>query len=162
VEPKSVKVYAQKRPLTMYEDILVPTDGSESMDAVVEHAADIAAGRDATVHVLYVIDDRSFLTLQDGMKADVADELRAEGETATTSVAGQLEREGLTVRTKIRKGNPADEVLAYADDAGIDLIVMGTHGADYQRNMLGSVSQKVVTMSDVPVLTVNIAEQGER
>jgi nucleotide-binding universal stress UspA family protein len=143
----------------MYEDILIPTDGSESMETVVDHAADIAAERSATVHVLYVIDDRSFLTLQDDMKDDVLDELRAEGETATTSVAGRLEREGITVRTRIRKGNPADEVLAYADEAGVDLVVMGTHGADYQQNMLGSVSQKVVTMSDAPVLTVNIAGQ---
>jgi len=143
----------------MYEDILLPTDGSESMDAVIEHVADIAARRDATVHALYVIDDRSFLTLQDDMKGDVVDGLRTEGETATTTVASQLEAEGVTVRTAIRKGNPADEVLAYADKNGIDLVVMGTHGADYERNMLGSVSQKVVTMSAAPVLTVNIGER---
>lgn len=143
----------------MYEDILLPTDGSESMDAVIEHAADIAARRDATVHALYVIDDRSFLTLQDDMKGDVVDGLRTEGETATTTVASQLEADGVTVRTAIRKGNPADEVLAYADENGIDLVVMGTHGADYERNMLGSVSQKVVTMSAAPVLTVNIGGQ---
>src|SRR6056297_1283586 len=143
----------------MYEDILLPTDGSESMDAVIDHVADIAARRDATVHALYVIDDRSFLTLQEGMKADVVDGLRAEGETATTEVGSRLEAEGVTVRTAIRKGNPADEVLSYVDEAGIDLVVMGTHGADYERNMLGSVSQKVVTMSDVPVLTVNIGGQ---
>jgi len=143
----------------MYDDILLPTDGSESMDAVIEHAADIAARRDATVHALYVIDDRSFLTLQEDMKGDVVDGLQAEGETATTGVASRLEAEGVTVRTAIRKGNPADEVLAYVDEAGIDLVVMGTHGADYERNMLGSVSQKVVTMSDVPVLTVNIGGQ---
>ncbi|WP_049937099.1 universal stress protein [Haloplanus natans] len=143
----------------MYEDILLPTDGSESMDAVIEHAADIAARRDATVHALYVIDDRSFLTLQDDMKGDVVDGLRTEGETATTAVASQLEADGVTVRTAIRKGNPADEVLAYADENGIDLVVMGTHGADYERNMLGSVSQKVVTMSAAPVLTVNIGGQ---
>jgi nucleotide-binding universal stress UspA family protein len=143
----------------MYEDILLPTDGSESMDAVIDHAADIAARRGATVHALYVIDDRSFLTLQEGMKTDVVDGLRAEGETATTEAGRRLEAEGVTVRTEIRKGNPADEVLDYVDEAGIDLVVMGTHGADYERNMLGSVSQKVVTMSDVPVLTVNIGEQ---
>jgi len=111
------------------------------------------------VHALYVIDDRSFLTLQDDMKGDVVDGLRTEGETATTTVASQLEAEGVTVRTAIRKGNPADEVLAYADKNGIDLVVMGTHGADYERNMLGSVSQKVVTMSAAPVLTVNIGER---
>jgi len=143
----------------MYDDILLPTDGSESMDAVVDHTVDIAARRDATVHALYVVDDRSFLTLQEGMKSDVVDGLRKEGETATTEVASRLEREGVTVRTAIRKGNPADEVLDYVEEAGIDLVVMGTHGADYERNMLGSVSQKVVTMSDVPVLTVNITEQ---
>ncbi|AZH26612.1 universal stress protein [Haloplanus aerogenes] len=143
----------------MYEDILLPTDGSESMDAVIDHAADIAARRDATVHALYVIDDRSFLTLQEEMKGDVVDGLRAEGETATTAVASRLEADGVTVRTAIRKGNPADEVLDYVEEVGIDLVVMGTHGADYERNMLGSVSQKVVTMSDVPVLTVNIGER---
>jgi nucleotide-binding universal stress UspA family protein len=142
----------------MYEDILLPTDGSESMDAVVEHAADIASRRDATVHVLYVIDDRSFLTLQEGMKTDVVEELRVEGETATTDVAGALEAAGVTVRTDIRKGNPADEILAYLEERGVDLVVMGTHGADYQRNMLGSVSQKVVTMADVPVLTVKVGD----
>ncbi|MEF8856552.1 MAG: universal stress protein [Haloplanus sp.] len=143
----------------MYDDILLPTDGSESMDAVIDHAADIAARRDATVHVLYVIDDRSFLTLQEDMKSDVVDGLRDEGETATTAAASRLEAESVAVRTVIRKGNPADEVLDYVDETGIDLIVMGTHGADYERNMLGSVSQKVVTMSDVPVLTVNIGQR---
>jgi nucleotide-binding universal stress UspA family protein len=140
----------------MYEEILLPTDGSESMDAVVDHAADVAARRDATVHVLYVIDDRSFLTLQDGMQTDVEDELRAEGERATASVADRLEEVGVAVRTSIRKGDPGDEILAYGDEVGADLVVMGTHGDDYQRTMLGSVSQKVVTMADVPVLTVGI------
>jgi nucleotide-binding universal stress UspA family protein len=121
--------------------------------------ADIAARRDATVHALYVIDDRSFLTLQEGMKTDVVDGLQAEGETATTAVASRLEAEDAAVRTAIRKGNPGDEILDYVDEMGIDLVVMGTHGADYERNMLGSVSQKVVTMSDVPVLTVNIGQR---
>ena len=153
-----VWAYAPNRRTTMYEDILLPTDGSESMDAVVEHAADVAGRRDATVHVLYVIDDRSFLTLQEGMQADVVEELRVEGETATTDVAGRLEAAGATVRTEIRTGNPADEILACVEACGADLVVMGTHGADYQRNMLGSVSQKVVTMADVPVLTVKVGD----
>jgi len=142
----------------MYEDILLPTDGSESMDTVIEHAADIATRRGATVHALYVIDDRSFLTLQEEMKGDVIDGLQAEGEAAIDDAASRLDADGVDVRTVVRKGNPADEVLAYADEMGIDLVVMGTHGADYERNMLGSVSQKVVTMSDAPVLTVNIGD----
>jgi nucleotide-binding universal stress UspA family protein len=142
----------------MYDDILLPTDGSEGFETVVDHAVEIASGRDATVHILYVIDDRAFLTLEAGMQSEVAAELRAEGETATTRVADRLADAGIATHTEIRQGNPADEVLAYADGEGIDLVVMGTHGAAYERNMLGSVSQKVVTMADVPVLTVNIAE----
>ncbi|WP_299331527.1 universal stress protein [Haloplanus sp.] len=140
----------------MYEEVLLPTDGSESMDVVVDHAAEVAARRDATVHVLYVIDDRSFLTLQDGMQTDVENELRTEGETATAAVADRLDDAGVTVRTVIRKGDPGEEVLAYTEESGVDLVVMGTHGDDYQRTMLGSVSQKVVTMADVPVLTVGV------
>jgi nucleotide-binding universal stress UspA family protein len=142
----------------MYEDILLPTDGSESMDAVVEHTLDIATRRDATVHVLYVVDDRAFLTLQDEVQTDVLDELEAKGEAATTAMADRLTDAGIAVRTELRKGNPADVILDYSEAAGIDLVTMGTHGAEYEQNMLGSVSQKVVTMSKIPVLTVNIAD----
>jgi nucleotide-binding universal stress UspA family protein len=141
----------------MYDAILLPTDGSEGFDAVVDHAVELAADRDATVHVLYVVDDRSFLTLKAEMQSDVAAELREEGEAATARVADRLDDAGVGARTAIRRGNPADEILDYAAETGVDLVVMGTHGADYERNMLGSVSQKVVTMADVPVLTVNIA-----
>jgi nucleotide-binding universal stress UspA family protein len=140
----------------MYEEILLPTDGSESMEVVVDHAADVAARRDATVHVLYVIDDRSFLTLQDGMQTDVENELRTKGETATAAVADRLDDAGVAVRTVIRKGDPREEVLAYAEESGVDLVVMGTHGDDYQQTMLGSVSREVVTMADVPVLTIGV------
>ncbi|MFB6121947.1 MAG: universal stress protein [Haloferacaceae archaeon] len=142
----------------MYEDILLPTDGSESMDAVVDHTTDIATRRDATVHVLYVVDDRAFLTLQDEVQSDVLEELEAEGEAATSAMADRLREAGVDVHTELRKGNPADVILDYADEADIDLVTMGTHGAEYEQNMLGSVSQKVVTMSSVPVLTVNIAD----
>ncbi|MFB6108169.1 MAG: universal stress protein [Haloplanus sp.] len=145
----------------MYEDVLLPTDGSESMDAVVDHAVDIATRRDATVHVLYVVDDRSFLTLKEEMKADVVEGLREEGEAATARVASRLAEAGVDAHTELREGNPADEILAYADEVGADLVTMGTHGAQYRKNMLGSVSQKVVTMASVPVLTVNIADESE-
>ncbi|WP_276299326.1 universal stress protein [Halorussus lipolyticus] len=140
----------------MYETVLLPTDGSEAMETVVEHARDVAERRNADVHVLYVVDDRAFLTLDDERVPEVTDELHEEGERATDETAAQFE--DVDVTTEIRQGNPADEILSAADDRDADLVVMGTHGADPTRNMLGSVSQKVVTLSSVPVLTVNIAE----
>jgi len=140
----------------MYDTVLLPTDGSEATESVVEHASDIGARRDAEVHVLYVVDDRTFLTLSEDRVPEVSEELRAEGERATGEAAATLEGDGVDVTTAVREGNPADEILAYADDNDADLVVMGTHGADPTRDMLGSVSQKVVTLSSVPVLTVNI------
>ncbi|WP_137284441.1 universal stress protein [Halorussus salinisoli] len=140
----------------MYDTVLLPTDGSEAMETVVEHARDVAGRRGADVHVLYVVDDRAFLTLEDDRIPEVTDRLREEGERATDEAAARFD--DVTVTTEIRQGNPADEILAAADDRDADLVVMGTHGADPTRDMLGSVSQKVVTLSTVPVLTVNIAD----
>ena len=138
----------------MYDDILFPTDDSVSTEATTEHAREIAGERDATVHVLYVIDDRSFLTLDDEMQSEVLDELRADGEAATDSVATELEADGIDVTTALARGDPAEEILAYATNAEVDLVTMGTRGDDYTENMLGSTAQTVVSESTVPVLTV--------
>jgi nucleotide-binding universal stress UspA family protein len=145
----------------MYDTVLLPTDGSEAVATVVEHARDIAERRGADVHVLYVVDDRAFLTLEDDRIPDVTDRLREDGERATDEVASSFDADEVSVSTEIREGNPADQILAAADETGVDLVVMGTHGSDPTRNMLGSVSQKVVTLSSVPVLTVDIADADD-
>ena len=144
----------------MFGRILLPTDGTESMDAVVETAADIAAQRDAEVHVLYVIDDRAFLTLDEQMKTDVVTELEGEGEAATDRAAARLREAGIEVTTAIREGDPADQILAYADAVNADLITMGTRRGDYTNNMMGSVSQNVVARASMPVLTTNLAGEA--
>lgn len=142
----------------MYDDILVPTDGSLSTEAVLDHTIEIATGRDATLHVLYVIDDQVFLTLDHEMKEDVLEDLRYEGEQAINRVTDRLDAIGLDVETAIRQGKPADEIVEYAESRGIDVVTMGTQGEDYTENILGSTSEKVVTRSPVPVLTVNVSE----
>ncbi|WP_435176754.1 universal stress protein [Halorussus sp. AFM4] len=144
----------------MYDTVLLPTDGSDAMQTVVEHARDVAERRGADVHVLYVVDDRAFLTLDDDRVPDVTDRLREQGERATDETASAFGA-ALDVTTEIREGNPADEILAVADERDVDLVVMGTHGSDPTRNLLGSVSQKVVTLSSAPVLTVDIADADD-
>ena len=141
----------------MYSDILVPTDGSESVNRVLEHTVDIADGRDVTAHVLYVVDDRAFLAMDDGMHDEVLANLKAEGEAAVSAVRETLEANGLEVSTAISRGDPADLIVSYVEEAGIDLVTMGTHAGEYEQNMLGSTSQKVVTKSPVPVLTVDVS-----
>jgi nucleotide-binding universal stress UspA family protein len=146
---------------SMYSDILVPTAGSAAIEQVLEHTIDIAGGRDVTVHALYVVDDRAFLTMDDETQADVLAELQAEGDAATAVVRESLEQEGIDVTTAVLRGKPADCIVSYVEDTGIDLITMGTQAGEYRTNMLGSTSQKVVTQSPVPVLTVDVSEADE-
>ncbi|MCL9814680.1 universal stress protein [Natranaeroarchaeum aerophilus] len=143
----------------MYSDILVPTDGGASVETVLEHTTDIADEDSTTVHVLYVIDDGAFLTLQEEMKAEVLEDLQSEGERALSEVADSLDDAGYRVETAIRRGSPAETIVSYVDDADIDLVTMGTQADEFTENMLGSTSQKVVTKSPAPVLTVNVAEE---
>jgi nucleotide-binding universal stress UspA family protein len=143
----------------MYDDILVPTDGSESIATVLEHTRDIATRRDATVHVLYVIDDQAFLTLDDEMKDEVLAEMQAEGQRALDAVVSETEADGLATVTSIQRGRPAEEIVDYAEREAIDMITMGTQGDEYTENILGSTSKKVVSQSPVPVLTVDVSDQ---
>jgi len=140
----------------MFDRILLPTDGSDAMDRVVRTALDVAERRDARVDVLYVVDDRAFLTLDDDRTDEVLDDLESGGRAALRETAARFEDASLGVDTAMRRGNPADEILSYAEEVSADLIAMGNHGDDYERNLLGSVSQKVVTMAAVPVLTVAV------
>jgi len=142
----------------MYDRILVPTDGGEGASKLFAHAADIAARRDATVHVLYVVDDRAFLTLDDEMQGEAVEQLRTEGRLALSDAKQTLEAEGVAVETELRRGDPGDEILDYAGDADADLVVMGTRRGDFENSMLGSVSREVVTAADVPVLTVSLSD----
>lgn len=139
----------------MYSDVLVPTDGSEAMETVLDHTAEVTE-QDGTVHVLYVVDDQVFLTLADGMKDDVLVDLREEGAEAVRESRASLEERGFEVSTTIREGKPAAEINSYVEETDIDLVTMGTRGDDYTENMLGSTAQKVVTNCPAPVLTVTV------
>jgi len=143
----------------MYDRILLPTDGHESMERVVDHAADVAARRDATVDVLYVVDDRAFLTLDEGMQDEATAQLHRQGEDAVSQATSRLEDAGVTVTTEVREGDPAEEILDVLDDDRTDLVVMGTRRGEFEQSMLGSVSRQVVESTETPVLTVPVADE---
>jgi nucleotide-binding universal stress UspA family protein len=138
----------------MYDSILLPTDGSGHMDRAVEHAIDVAVTRDATLHVFSVVDDRAFLVLDDDRVDEVRTELEEKALEAVTEAVGIAEEHGVEVMSDVNAGNPAECIVDYAECNGIDLIVMGTSGDDYEQNVVGSVSKRVVEMSSTPVLTV--------
>ena len=140
----------------MYERILVPTDGSPEVDAVLDHAAGLAATHDADLHVLYVINTAGYAGLPgDGAVGGLSAMMNEQGETALDRAAERV-GERLTERVLI-EGTPSEEIIDYAEEADCDLVVMGTHGrGGIDRLLLGSVAERVVRTSPVPVLTVRV------
>ncbi len=138
----------------MYETILFPTDGNEHTDKAKEHALDIADTRDATLHVFSVVDDRAFLMLDDGQVDEVRSELEENALDTIAETVEEAEQAGVEAESDVDVGNPANCIVDYAATNDIDLVVMGTSGGDYEENVVGSVSKRVVDTSPVPVLTV--------
>jgi len=142
----------------MYEAILVPTDGSEGSERATENAIEIATRFDATLHALYVVETGD--VSHDEPAADIYEEVQARGKAALDDVAERAEAADVgTVETVLAEGEPYRAILDYVDERDVDLVVMGTHGrSGLERYLLGSVTEKVVRMADVPVLTVPLPE----
>ncbi|WP_049987112.1 universal stress protein [Halobellus rufus] len=145
----------------MYDRILVPTDGSECADRAVAHALDIAAQYDAELRVLSVIDSRDVSHSAPAISAEQIEKtLRERAESIVADVADRAEEAGVQVVTAVEPGIPDDVVVDYAEENDCDLIVMGTHGrTGIQRYLLGSVTERTVRRSSVPVLTVRDDEE---
>ncbi|AEH37988.1 universal stress protein [Halopiger xanaduensis] len=142
----------------MYDDILIPTDGSETVDETLAHGLPIATDNDATVHALYVVDSR--ITAAAGESdADLEPSLEAEGEEAVAEVQERAADAGLETAGEVAQGTPAKTILEYADERGIDLIVIGTRGMSPREKVtsLGSVSERVVDNASIPVFVVRNA-----
>jgi len=141
----------------MYEDILVPTDGSAGASAALAEAIELAGEFDATVHSLYVVDMASVGT--EVGTVDLVESFERMGEEATEAAAARARDAGVAATGAVATGSPHSEIVDYVDEAGIDLVVMGTHGrTGLERYLLGSVTEKVVRTADVPVLTVRADE----
>ena len=139
----------------MYDTILLPVDGSEHTDKILRHAADLAQWTAAKIQVVFVADTaRDSLTVVDG---NAVDALEQEGKPIVSDVANELDSLGVEHGTDIVQGSPAPTIVDYAERYDYDLIVLPTHGrTGISRYLLGSVTEKVVRLSDVPVLTARM------
>jgi nucleotide-binding universal stress UspA family protein len=143
----------------MYHDVLVPTDGSEGTSAAVDHAVDIATTYGATLHTLYVV---SPTVGPDAGVTGILDALQEVGERAIDEVVERADAAGVgTVEGSVARGTPHRAILDYVDENDVDLVVMGTHGrTGIDRYLIGSVTEKVVRLSDVPVMTVRMPPES--
>lgn len=141
----------------MYSTILVPTDGSEGASEAVAAATTLAAQFDATMHFLYVVDER-FVEAEYDM---VREEAEHQGERALDEAGQQASSAGISAEKHLRHGTPHEEILDAVDDYDADLVLMGKHGRTGLDRFLhlGSVTDRVIRGASVHVLTVPLEEE---
>jgi len=147
---------SEEPPTLPYEDVLIPTDGSDCASAAVDHALEIAEVCEARVHTLNVIEEAVVTaTPGGGLPSEYLESLEAAGEEAMDEIVQRAEERGLDTETTIVQDRPGEGITGYAEANGVDLVVMGTHGrSGLERIMLGSTAEHVVRHGAFPVLSV--------
>ncbi|GAB7090196.1 universal stress protein [Halorubrum luteum] len=140
----------------MYDHVLVPTDGSEAVERALDHAIRLATDHDATIHALYVVDRRIATANSGDLHDEIIADLESQGDDATAAVAERASDAGLAVETAVCHGTPDREIVEYADEEGIDVIVMSPEGKSPRERIqaLGSVSDRVTDDATVPVFLI--------
>jgi nucleotide-binding universal stress UspA family protein len=152
----------------MYRKILVPLDGSELAECVLPHIENIAKGCADTEVVLFRVCEPPVILAD--YPADFRTEWNDHVRQETSHIQQQcnlylgetekkLKDAGLRITTKTGMGNPAEQIIDYAIQNGVDLIVMATHGrSGISRWAYGSIVEKVLHASRIPVMIVRPEE----
>jgi nucleotide-binding universal stress UspA family protein len=141
----------------MYKRMLVPLDGSELAEVVFVYAKELAARLSLDVTLLNVCtpEERELLPMHQAYVERVADTVRRQSKEVQEKGIAKPGDKAVNAHGEIAVGYPAEEVVRYADENNIDLILMSTHGrSGIGRWAMGSVADKVLRASKVPIWLV--------
>ena len=153
----------------MFAKILVPLDGSDLSEKALGMAQHLASAGDTSLHLLQVISLRPELDARRGSSGEsitvlemeqaaarrLIDVQTARGKAYLDGLAVQLQQAGIPVTTVIREGAADQNIVEYAKEQEIDLIVMSTHGrSGFKRFFVGSVTDRVIRAGETPVLVL--------
>jgi nucleotide-binding universal stress UspA family protein len=143
-----------------YDDVLVPTDGSDPATAAIDHGIAIATAADARLHAVNVVDVAEVSISPDiTPPTEILERVESDGRAATDEIATRAREAGLEVETAVRKGLVSRDLLGYVDENDVDMIAMGTHGrTGIGRYLLGSTTERMIRHAAVPVLAVHAGE----
>jgi nucleotide-binding universal stress UspA family protein len=139
--------------------ILVPLDGSEIGEAALCYAVALARKTAAEIALLEVFEPLRGIGAA-GISYNIPDDesVRKSLLSYLDHVAGPIKNEGLEVSTTVLFGKAADNIVEYAEENGIDLVAVSTHGrSGLGRWVFGNVTDKILHTGDVPVLVAHAA-----
>src|SRR5439155_11230943 len=143
--------------------ILIPIDFSPHSEQALKYGVALAEKFEAELFLIHAFQDVSIYQTE---VVSGAPPITPPVEQLTASARGAMERlvqeknlQRFGTHTDIVEGAPVEEIVDYAKEKNIDLIVMGTHGRGWLAHVLmGSVAEKVVRKAPCPVLTVRLVE----
>jgi nucleotide-binding universal stress UspA family protein len=141
--------------------VLVALDGSMPSEAMLRFVLEIAGPLDMTVLLLRVVEPLTPVMAPDVYTAPYEDveERRRDAEEYLAPIAAALRARGVATAWAVRRGRAAEEILAAAEESGVDMIAMATHGRPgLGRLLFGSVAEAVLRCANVPVFLMRQPE----
>jgi nucleotide-binding universal stress UspA family protein len=138
----------------MFAKILIPVDLTDTHQQAIEIAAQLASESGGQVTLLHVVEVIPGLWVDE--ERDFYDRLEAAARDHLVRLGRQLEERNIARREEIIFGNRAEEIVRYAMEAGVDLIVLKSHRIDLENPGAGwgTLSYKISILSQCPVLLV--------
>jgi len=147
-----------KKKAALIRKIFVPIDFSDYSKSMIDFASIIAERFAATLILVHVIESLPYSVTDTLQLVEHRRALESLARTLLHNLSDQLRARNLAVKTHLVWGNPSREILNKARREKADLIVMGTHGrSGLPHLVLGSVAEKTVRLSPIPVLTVPLS-----
>ncbi len=136
-----------------FEKLLLATDGSESAEAAIQEAIDIAKVCSSRLHILSVVEVNPEY---EALAPNIVEKAENETKEHVDSVKKRAEKEGITCDTIVHQGEePYRFIVEEAKKIKADMIVMGSHGrTGLKRLMMGSVTSRVIGHAPCKVLVV--------
>jgi len=145
-----------------YDTVVIPTDGSQPALRAAREGFELADALGADVYIVSVADSSLATGVgYSGDSASVRKRLREKARQRAESLGEEAAKRGIDATVVVREGIPAKQIVDYAEEVGADIIVIGTSGrGGVARAVMGSVADKVVRTSPVPVVTVRPEENA--
>jgi universal stress protein A len=145
------------------KNILLPTDFSNLSLSAANFAIALSKQYNAGIHLMHVIEKTPPLMYIHSINPQIESFLsyiEEDAKAGLEKIAERLKKEGANIRTVLRRGLSYQEIVDYAEGNRIDIIVIATHGrTGILHTLLGSVAEKVIRYSKIPVLVITPTEK---
>ncbi|MGB9683179.1 MAG: universal stress protein [bacterium] len=149
----------------MFRKILYPTDFSSNAKKALEYVKRLKESGTEEVVILHVIHEYGLDSVLEGCewagidrekcKEDVLGDIVKDKESKAKEILEEIEEIGIKGTIRVEIGNPASKILEVSEEENASLIVMGAHGErEILELLIGSVTEKVIRHSKIPVLVV--------